>query len=139
MPENLLPNPKGPIYVIDNSFLVDYLVNENRPELPPEPGTWIAPDLLQLEFISALRSLILSGAMTEEESLNLLDDFFGISLILFPTTKEQLLRCLTLSHRFTVYDAAYVVLAREMNATLVTHDLRLAREAEKLVEVFTGE
>jgi predicted nucleic acid-binding protein len=114
---------------VDASVVVD-LVTRFRPR-PVEALLWApntvltAPELIEIEVLNALRRLdqtnILPSARRAE----------------FPTLLQALrIRkyrhasliedIWALRHNLTAYDAAYVVLAKVLNATLITRDERLA-------------
>ena len=88
--------------------------------------TALAPHLLDLEVVSALRGLVRRGALAES-----LGHVALRHLAVLPVTRcghrPLLPRCWELRDNLTVYDAAYVALAEATGATLLTSDHRLAR------------
>ena len=115
-------------YVIDASAAFEYLLNtpsglrvaELIETTPP-----IAPEMLDVEVMSALRGAVMRGAIEEAQALTALED-----LALWPIER--------VSHRFLVrtawqfrhnvsaYDALYIALAQQQDATLLTTDTALA-------------
>ena len=85
-----------------------------------------APQLVDLEVVSVLRRLTLSGQLPESRSLLALADL--VDLPIQRAAHEPLLpRCWELRANVTAYDAGYVALAEVLGAVLVTTDERLAR------------
>lgn len=117
------------ILVIDASIAVD-LIARFRPEPIEEllwaPGSRLAaPELLDVEAMNALRQLDRAGRIPVSRS-----DLAGElkSLPIRRYRHASLLEGIwSLRGHLTAYDAAYVVLTRLLDATLVTRDERLAR------------
>ena len=116
------------VLVVDASVVVD-LIGRFRPE-PIEALLWAddtvlaAPELLQVEVLQALRRLDQVGAIptTRAAIIELLQ-----ALRIGHYRHDSLLAGIWLLRRnLTAYDAAYVVLARLLQATLVTRDRKLA-------------
>lgn len=117
------------ILVIDASIAVD-LIARFRPE-PIEELLWApdsrlaAPELLDVEALHALRQLDRADRIPATRS-----DLAGElkSLPIRRYRHASLLEGIwSLRGHLTAYDAAFVVLTRLLNATLVTRDERLAR------------
>jgi predicted nucleic acid-binding protein len=93
-----------------------------------------APHLLDIEVAQIVRRFVLARAMDPERAQAALDDFGA-----FPIQRHAhdlfLPRVLALRDNFTAYDAIYVALAEVLDATLLTHDRRLAASARRLVPV----
>jgi predicted nucleic acid-binding protein len=120
------------VIVIEASVVVDSLVGERA-------NAWLlarmadeelhAPALLDFEVASALRGHLLGGRLDEDRLDDAIEDFTSLTIERHEMT--GLLRpVLALRSNFTVYDAAYVVLAQALDVPLVTADLKL-REAER--------
>lgn len=117
------------ILVIDASIAID-LIARFRPE-PIEELLWApesrlaAPELLDIETLHALRRLDRDGRIPESRS-SLADELEALPIRRY--RHENLVAGIwSWRGHLTAYDAAYVVLARLLNATLVTRDARLAR------------
>lgn len=117
------------ILVVDASIAVD-LIARFRPE-PIEDLLWApgsrlaAPELLDVETLHALRRLDLDGHIPESRS-NLAGELKSLPIRRYRHA-SLVSGIWSLRGNLTAYDAAYVVLARLLNATLVTRDERLAR------------
>jgi predicted nucleic acid-binding protein len=127
--------------VLDASAIVDWLLQtpagqliENRIYLHNE--TLHAPHLLDLEVTQVLRRLvhqkILAAHRADEAIIDLQDlDINRYTHFVF------LPRIWQLRHNFSAYDAAYIALAEELGAALITRDRRLTSLGHAAtVEVF---
>lgn len=117
------------LLVIDASIAIDLLARF-RPE-PIEELLWAshsrlaAPELIDVEVLHALRRLDRDGRIPTSR-INLAGELRALPI------RRYRHASLTdgiwsLRGQLTAYDAAYVVLARLLNASLVTRDERLAR------------
>ncbi|GAB3982052.1 PIN domain-containing protein [Actinoallomurus acanthiterrae] len=117
--------------VIDNSALVEALVGTSPPK---ELVTVVAeedlhvPHLIDYEFRSALRGLVLAGKMTASraEGARLVKDGLPLRRHSDDVTGG---RAWDLRGNFNAYDATYVALAELLDCPLVTTDAKIAREA----------
>ena len=123
--------------IIESSAMVDALVGD-QPDadllalLATE--TLHAPALLDFEVASALRGHVRGGKLDPARLAGAVEDFASLRVERHQMT-GLLRHVLRLRNNFTVYDAAYVVLAQALGAPLVTADAKL-REAQRLgVEV----
>lgn len=82
--------------------------------------------LVDLEVASALRRLVRLGALDARRGGEAIRDLLDFALVRFPPL-PLLGRIWQLRERMTPYDAAYVALAEELGAPLLTVDGRLAR------------
>lgn len=117
------------VLVVDASVVVDLLARF-RPQ-PLEELLWApdtvlaAPELIDVEVLNALRKLDQTGAIPPSRSAGLPALIRGLRLRKY--RHDSLLDGIwALRGNVTVYDAAYVTLARLLKATLVTRDKRLA-------------
>lgn len=85
-----------------------------------------APHLLDVEVAHVLRRYVLAGELTARRAAPALELLAAMPLIRHSHTM-LLPRIWGLRENLTAYDAAYVVLAEGLGATLVTRDARLAR------------
>lgn len=119
--------------VVDASVVVDALVG-----YPANPAVidriaqedLHAPTLLDFEVASALRGHALAGRVSTARLQEAIGDYLDLRIHRHPMT-QSLLALLDLRENFTVYDAAYVLLADALQAPLVTVDAK-QREAVRL-------
>lgn len=117
------------ILVVDASVVVD-LIARFRPQ-PIEALLWAegsvlaAPELLDIEVLQALRRLHQDGAIPPSRA----DVVEVLQALRIRRYRHQGLAesIWSLRKNLTAYDAAYVALARTLEATLVTRDAKLAR------------
>jgi predicted nucleic acid-binding protein len=117
------------VLVVDASVVVD-LVGRFRPQ-PIEALLWAedsvlaAPELLDVEVLQALRRLDKDGAIPSSRA----DVVELLQALRIRRYRHHSLRdaIWSLRKNMTAYDAAYVALARLLDATLVTRDAKLAR------------
>ena len=93
-----------------------------------------APQLLDLEVVSALRGLALGRKMTDRRAASALLDLGRLPIERAPH-RALIARCWELRHNLTVYDAAYVALAELLGCPLVTADAALAASRSARCEV----
>jgi predicted nucleic acid-binding protein len=116
--------------VLDASAAIDWLLQtpaglrvEKR--IYQQRESLHAPHLLDLEVCQVLRRLVheltVSASRAEEATNDLLD----LRIHRYPHY-IFLSRIWQLRHNLSAYDAAYVALAEQLDATLVTRDARLA-------------
>jgi len=93
-----------------------------------------APHLVDVEIVQVIRRFAAMGEIEEERAREALADFLA-----FPISRHPhgflLPRAWDLRGNFSAYDAMYVALADSLDATLVTHDRRLATAARRHVAV----
>jgi predicted nucleic acid-binding protein len=118
------------VLVVDASVLVTALADDGgdgdlaRGRLIGEQLA--APELIDLEVLSALRRLTLAGQLPERRSSLALADLMDLP-IRRASHIPLLRRCWELRANLTVYDAAYVALAEALEVVLLTADERLVR------------
>ena len=118
------------VLVVDASVVAD-LLGRFRPQ-PIEDLLWApstvlaAPELIDIEVLSALRKLDRSGAIPSSRCAELPILMRGLRIRKYG--HDSLIDGIwALRDNVTAYDAAYVTLARLLKATLVTRDARLAK------------
>jgi predicted nucleic acid-binding protein len=118
------------VTVVDASLLVTALGDDGeqgdraRDRLRGEDLA--APELIDLEVVSVLRSQLAAGALDARRAMLALDDLMDLPLLRAPH-RPLLARCWELRDNLTPYDAAYVALAEALAGVLLTADERLAR------------
>jgi predicted nucleic acid-binding protein len=121
------------VIVIESSAMVDAIVGD-----PANPHLLAlladeelhAPALLDFEVASALRGHWLGGKLDPVRLEEAVEDFVAFRIERHPMT-NLLGHMLDLRDNFTVYDAAYLVLAQALEAPIVSADAKL-REATRL-------
>lgn len=119
--------------VIESSALVDALVDDPaNPELLAliADSDLHAPSLIDYEVASALRGHCLGGKLAQQQLEDAAGDFNALDIERYPLS-AMIRNVLDLRDNFTVYDAAYVVLAQALDVPLVTADAKLI-EARRL-------
>jgi predicted nucleic acid-binding protein len=116
--------------VLDASAAVDWLLQtpagrlvENR--IYSRNETLHAPHLLDIEVAHVLRRLVAQGVVTGLRAQQAIEDLLDLRITRYPHD-VLLSRIWQLRHNFSAYDAAYITLAKELGAVLVTRDGRLA-------------
>ncbi len=86
----------------------------------------VAPELLDVEVLHTLRKLETTEAIPASRRAHILYDFRSLPIRRFRHAAlwQDIWR---LKRNLTAYDACYVALARQLEATLVTRDERIAR------------
>ena len=89
-------------------------------------GQLVAPELLDIEVLHTLRKLETTEAIPASRRASVLDDFRALPIRRFRHAAlwQDIWR---LRRNLTAYDACYVALARQLEATLVTRDERIAQ------------
>ena len=96
------------------------------------------PDLFYVEAAAALRRMVNRSLLSAEAALAAVHHLYGWRARV-AASRSLLFAAWTLRHNLTVTDAVYVVLARELDAVLVTGDRRLAAAPRLGVTVHTPE
>jgi predicted nucleic acid-binding protein len=128
--------------VIDASAAVDWLLQTSAGQriedrIYSHNESLYAPHLLDLEVAQVLRRLVLQRIIHESRAAEAVRDLIDLRIhryahfVLLP-------RIWQLRHNVSAYDAAYLVLADQLHAPLITRDRRLASTSGHtvLVEVF---
>ena len=128
--------------VLDASAAVDWLLQtsagqriEKRIYVPNE--SLHAPHLLDLEVTQVLRRLVREGAVSAHRAEAAVRDLLDLRITRYPhfLLLPEIWRR---RNNISAYDAAYVVLAENLGAVLVTRDGRLASASghAAIVELF---
>ncbi len=119
--------------VIESSAMVDALVDDHaNPDLLAllADAELHAPALLDFEVASALRGHVLGGRLDPVRVDEAVEDFTAFRIERHQMT-DLLGHMLDLRDNFTVYDAAYLVLAQALEAPVITSDAKM-NEATRL-------
>lgn len=117
--------------ILDASILVAIVADDGadgdaaRSALAAAGGASV-PDLVDVETLSVLRRLYLSGDISASRFRHAVADLAALPLTRYPAL-PFLTRASKLVHNLTAYDAMYVALAEALDVVLVTGDARLAR------------
>lgn len=124
--------------VVDASALLDALLRPRSQRasarLFADGESLHAPHLIDLEITQVLRRLAAGGELEPARAQAALDDLADVPLHRYG--HEFLLhRIWELRHNLTAYDAAYVALAEELGAAILTRDQNLAAAAGRHARV----
>ena len=125
--------------VLDASATVDWLLQtavgrliEKR--IYSQGETLHSPHLLDLEVTQVLRRLVRERIVADERAGEAIEDLLDLRITRYPHF-VLLPRIWQLRHNLSAYDAAYVALAEELSATLITRDVRLASASGHTAQV----
>jgi predicted nucleic acid-binding protein len=125
------------VIVIESSAMVEALVgdpaNSNLLALLADEELH-APALLDFEVASALRGHVLGGKLDPVRLEEAVEDFVAFRIERHPMT-DLLGHMLDLRDNFTVYDAAYLVLAQALEVPVVSADAKLGEASRLGIEV----
>lgn len=116
--------------VLDASAAVDWLLQTSAGERIEERiyshrESLHTLHLLDLEVAQVLRRLVREAAISARRAHEAIHDLLDLRITRYPHF-VLLPRIWQLRHNLSAYDAAYVVLAEQLGATLLTRDRRLA-------------
>lgn len=121
------------IFVVDSSIIVKWLSQYNERYLDiadeilrdaqNESIVLIAPELSKYEVGNVL---LLSKHLTPDQSLITLAQFYNLPIKFITESEELAQETFTLAYnlRTTYYDASFISLAKQYNATLVTENIK---------------
>jgi predicted nucleic acid-binding protein len=126
--------------VLDASIVVELVTNGPLAEtirgaLAASDESFIVPHLLDVEVMSALRSLAAGQRIDSHRSDQLQGALSSLPAERFGHT-SLIGRMWELRHNFTSYDATYIALAEATNSTLYTCDSKLRRGHRARVVIF---
>jgi predicted nucleic acid-binding protein len=125
------------VIIIESSAMVDALVGDpaNRELLALLSDHDLhAPALIDYEVASVLRGHALGGKVTDSQIEAATADFTALRIERYGLT-SMMPAVLALRENFTVYDAAYVVLAQVLESPLITADSKLLEARRYGVDV----
>lgn len=116
--------------VLDASAAIDWLLQTSAGQrierrIYSQSESLHAPHLLDLEVGQVLRRLVREGAISAHRADQVIEDLLDLRITRYPHF-VMLPRIWQLRHNLSAYDAAYVVLAENLGASLVTRDGRIA-------------
>ena len=116
--------------VLDASAAVDWLLQTSAGQhidkrIYSHNESLHAPHLLDLEVTQVLRRLASQGVISAHRADEAIRDLLDLRITRYPH-QVLLRRIWQLRHNFSAYDAAYIVLAEQLRAALITRDARLA-------------
>ena len=128
--------------VLDASVVVELLTNgplanSVRRDLAGRSGPFIVPHLLDVEVVSALRSLIAGRRIDSHRSEQMLTGLAALRAVRYAHT-PLLGRIWELRHNFTAYDAVYIALAEATGSVLYTCDAKLCKGHRARVAFFAN-
>ncbi|MGA8428382.1 MAG: type II toxin-antitoxin system VapC family toxin [Candidatus Sulfotelmatobacter sp.] len=125
--------------VLDASAAIDWLLQtdvgheiENR--IFSHRESIHAPHLLDLEVAQVLRRLVREATVSGPRADQALQDLLDLRLTRYPHF-IFLTHIWRLRRNLSAYDAAYVMLAERLGATLITRDARLASACVRIVSI----
>ncbi len=126
--------------VLDASIVVELLTNgvraeAIRSELANRTDSFIAPHLIDVEVISALRGLAAGERIDSHRLKDSLAALAALPLVRYPHT-PLVGRIWELRHNFSAYDATYIALAEATRAILFTCDEKLRKGHRAPVMLF---
>lgn len=117
--------------VIDASVFTYALLNDSDRALTAIAACeqfdhWVAPHHLDVECLSAWRSMVRRGEATAADALRAMDELMQARIDRYDSYLLAA-RIWSLQDNLSSYDAAYVAVAEDIGAPVVTRDARLAR------------
>ncbi len=119
------------LVVVDASAIVDFIVGPHAHShvgdiLQQDPGALNAPEIIDLEVLSAFRQMVFEHRLDAERASMAVVDFMALPIERH--SHEYLVRRIwELRANLTPYDASYIALAELLDVPLLTRDARLAR------------
>jgi predicted nucleic acid-binding protein len=127
------------VIVLDASAAVDWLLQTSagrsiERRIYSRNETLHSPHLLDLEVAQVLRRLVREAVLSARRADEAIQDLLNLRIARYPHF-VLLPRIWHLRHNLSSYEAAYVVLAEKLGATLITRDVRIASASGHSVPV----
>jgi predicted nucleic acid-binding protein len=118
------------VIVLDASAAIEWLLQTStgqrvEQQIFSQSESLHAPHLLDVEIIQVLRRLVRERVISAVRADQAITDLLDLRINRYPHF-VLLPRIWQLRHNLSAYDAAYVALAEELDAILLTSDARLA-------------
>ena len=125
--------------VLDASAAIDWLLQTSAGQriesrIYSRGESLHAPHLLDLEVAQVLRRLVHEDAVSAERATQAIQDMLDLRVTRYPHF-VFLSHIWRMRHNLSAYDAAYLALAEEISATLITRDRRLASVSSHSVSI----
>jgi predicted nucleic acid-binding protein len=126
--------------VLDASAAVDWLLQTPAGErlerrIYARNETLHAPHLLDVEVAQVLRRLVRQKVITAQRATEAVHDLLDLRINRYPPA-ALLIQIWRLRDNYSAYDAAYLALAKELGAVLLTRDSGLAASRHTTIELF---
>jgi predicted nucleic acid-binding protein len=125
------------VIVIDSSVVIDAFLDEvcaEKLRVLLLTETFAAPDHILLEVLFTLRRLEQEKEITSVFADHCIEAFQELPIMRYSCQNMTSAIC-ELKHNIRTYDAPFVILAGDLDATLLTHDKRLARAASQYIKL----
>lgn len=121
------------ILVVDTSIIIKWLSQDNEQDLDiadkilenaqSESVTLLAPELAKYEVGNVL---LFSKHLTPDQSIIALNQFYNLPVKFIGESKDSAQETFALAYNLgiTYYDASFISLAKQYNATLVTDNIK---------------
>jgi predicted nucleic acid-binding protein len=127
------------VIVLDSSVVIDAFQDQACAEKLRSlflTETFVAPDHISLEVLYTLRRFELEDKITFTFANQCLTVFEAMPLQRNSCT-EMVHDIWALRHNVTAYDAPFVIMAKQLDAPLLTHDRKLARAVAKHIKLMS--
>jgi predicted nucleic acid-binding protein len=127
------------VIVLDSSVVIDAFQDQTCAEKLRElflTENFVAPDHIGLEVLYTLRRFESEDKITALFANQCLAVFEAMPLKRY-SCAAMTREIWALRHNVTAYDAPFVVLAKQLNAPLLTHDGKLARAVAKHIKLMS--
>ena len=138
------------MFVLDASVIVKWFIHESDSDIAKKfidthvsgKGLISAPDLLSYEVSNVL---LLKAHLLPIKVVDCIEALYDLRITLISPSQENIREVILTAdcYRLTVYDAAYVVLAKRLGYSLITADVSLYEKTRshfnvKLLSVFSS-